>query len=271
MVDGLHDGYVIGNTGRNWEKKTGKTFNELLKIVWGAVKEHSEQEGWPPIAYNFCDEPRVLETALAQVELMKAYREAVPFVKIGGSYSVHWGEKPLDKAIQEIFKTLAWSGLNLHAETDMQKAKEFGREIYIYNQGVSRFSFGMYQWAEMRKGVKGRQQWHNLALHGYQFFDLDGREPDTAAINWGRNEIIPTINLPRCREGADDFRFAVTLYNLAGKKKDTPEARAALAFLDEINQKIPIAKSSPTKELGIDDETFRNTCVEHIKKLQALK
>ena len=31
-------------------------------------------------------------------------------------------------------------------------------------------------------------------------------------INWGRNEIIPTLALARCREGADDFRFAVTLW-----------------------------------------------------------
>ncbi|HYF50644.1 MAG TPA: hypothetical protein VEJ63_14625 [Planctomycetota bacterium] len=267
-LHGLHDGYIIGNTGREWEKKTGKPFKELLKIVWGAVKEHAEKEGWPPIAYNFCDEPRVLEPALQQVELMKAYREAVPFVKIGGAYSVHWGDSALDKAIQEIFKTLVWSGLNLHTETDRQKAKEFGREIYIYNQGTSRFSFGMYQWAEMRKEVKGRMQWHNLALHGYQFFDLDGREPDTAAVNWGRNELIPTIRLPRCREGSDDFRFAVTLYNLAQKKKDAPEAQAALKFLEEVNQAIKYGERNPPKGFAIDDETFRNTCVEHIKKLK---
>jgi hypothetical protein len=270
MVTGLHDGYVIGQTGKNWEQKTGKPFKELVTLVWTAVKEHSDKEGWPPVAYNFCDEPRVLEPALKLLELMKVYREAAPWVKIGGSYSVHWGNSELDKAIQEIFKTLVWSALNTHTETDMQKAKEFGREIYIYNQGLSRYSFGMYQWAEMQKGVKGRQQWHTLCLHGYQFFDLDGREPDTAAVNWGRQEIIPTIALPRCREGADDFRFAWTLYRLAQQKKDTPEAKQALAFLAEINDKIKIGQREAPKDL-IDDETFRNTCIENIRKLQAAK
>jgi hypothetical protein len=266
MVQGLHDGYVIGETGRGWEKKAGKPFGELLKIVWGAVKEHGEKEGWPTVAYGFTDEPRVLDQAKSQVELMKAYRENVPFVKIGGSYSVHWSNDPLEKAIQEIFKTLVWSALNLHTQTDLDKAKEFGKELYIYNQGTSRYSFGAYQWAEMRKGVRGRIQWHLLALHGYQFFDLDGREPDTAMVNWGRNEIIPTIHLARCREGADDFRFAVTVWNLAQKKKDSPAAQAALAFLDEIVQKIPLNKNTPPKD-WMGDEAFRTACVEHLKKL----
>jgi hypothetical protein len=146
MVEGLHDGYVIGETGHGWEKKTGKPFGELLKIVWGAVKEHADKEGWPPVAYGFTDEPRVIEQARAQVELMKAYRENVPFVKIGGSYSVKWDNDPLEKEIQNIFKTLVWSALNAHTQGDLDKAKEFGRELYIYNQGVSRYSFGAYQW-----------------------------------------------------------------------------------------------------------------------------
>lgn len=266
MVEGLHDGYHIGETGKKWAAQIGKTFPEVLKIVWGAVKEHAEKEGWPPVAYGMTDEPRVIEDAQLQLELHKAYREAVPFVKTGGYYSVHWGSEPLDKAIQDIFKTFVWSGLNLHTQTDMDKAKEFGREIYIYNQGISRYSFGEYQWAEMRKGVKGRMQWHLLALHGYQFFDLDGREPDTAMINLGKNEVIPTIHLPRCREGADDFRWAVTLWNLAQKKKDAPESKAALAFLEDVNKKIGINQGARPEGL-MDDETFRNTCIEHVKKL----
>ncbi|HYG77472.1 MAG TPA: glycoside hydrolase domain-containing protein [Planctomycetota bacterium] len=267
MIQGLHDGYKVGNTGREWEKKTGKPLGELLKIVWGAVKEHAEKENWPPVLYGMTDEPRVIEHAKAELELMKIYREAVPFVRIGGSYSVHWKDDPFENVVQEIFKTLTWSALNLHTQTDVDKAKEFGRELWIYNQGRSRFSFGAYQWAESRKGVRGRLQWHLLCLHGCQFFDLDGREPDTAMINWGRDEIIPTIHFARAREGADDLRFAVTLWNLAQKKKDSPEAQAALAWLEDVNQKIGVqVRERPAGFM--DDETFRNTCIQHIKKLQ---
>jgi len=268
MVEGLQDGYVVGETAHGWEKKLGKPFGEILKIVWSAVKEHSDKENWLPILYEMCDEPRVIEDARKLVEMMKLYRENAPWVKIGGSYSVKWNDDPLEKEIQNIFKTLVWSALNEHNQTDVDKAKEFGRELHIYNQGTSRFSFGAYQWAEFHKGVKSRMQWHLLALHGYQFFDLDGREPDSAMINWGRDEVIPTIHLARCREGADDFRFAVTLWNLAQKNKDAPAAKAAIAFLEDVSQKIAIGKNQRPKDF-MDDETFRDTCIEHIRKIQA--
>ncbi|MGD0093346.1 MAG: hypothetical protein ABSE73_25805 [Planctomycetota bacterium] len=268
MVQGLHDGYVVGETGRNWEKKMGKPFGELLKIVWTAVKEHAEKEGWPAIYYELNDEPRVVETAKEQLALQKVYREYAPWVKIGGSYSVSWaGNDPLESTIQETFKTFVWSALNAHKQVDLDKAKEFGRELQVYNQGTTRYSFGAYQWAEYRKGVTGRMQWHLLALHGYQFFDLDGREPDTAMINWGRSEIIPTLRLARCREGSDDFRFAVTLWNLAQKKKDTPAGQAAIAFLEDVSAKIAVGQTERPKGF-MDDETFRNTCSGHIKTLQ---
>ncbi|MCW8133520.1 MAG: hypothetical protein KIS92_24460 [Planctomycetota bacterium] len=268
MVHGMCDGYTIGATGEKWAKELGKPFSEVVKLVYGAVKEHAEKENWLPVAYYFCDEPRVEEGAREHVKFMQAFREGAPWVNIGGGYSVHWGDSPLDKAIQDIFKTLTFSNLNSHTEKDMQMAKELGKDIYIYNQGTTRYTFGAYQWAEMRKGVKGRMQWHLLALHGYQYFDLDGREPDTAMINWGKDEIHPTIHLHRCREGADDFRWAVTLWNLAEKKKGTPDAKAAQDFLEDVNKKIGIGQNrAPSGWMG--DEAFRDACIGHVKKLLA--
>jgi hypothetical protein len=270
MIEGLHDGYVIGETGQKWERDTGKPFGELLKIVWTAVREHGREKGWPPLAYGFTDEPRVIETAQEQLQLMRAYRESAPFVKIGGSYSVHWSDTPLDRAIQEIFKTLVYSSLNAHTPADLAKSREFNKELYIYNQGTTRFSFGAYQWAEMRKGIKGRIQWHLLALHGYQFFDLDGREPDTAMVNWGREELLPTIHLARCREGADDFRFAVTLFNRAQDSPGDPKAAAALAFLEDVNRQIELGCNEPPSA-WMGDDAFREQCADHLRAIKERK
>jgi len=267
MVSGLHDSYVVGETGYAWEKKTGKPFGELLNLVWSAVRDHAAANNWLPIAYEFTDEPRVLEPAREQLALMKLYRRYAPFVDIGGSYSVEWNKSdPFDLTVQEIFKTLNWSSLNLHTQIDLDKAKEFNKRLYIYNQGRTRFSFGAYQWAEMRKGIKGRMQWHLLALHGYQFFDLDGREPDTAMIHWTKDGLLPTIHLPRCREGADDLRFATTLYNLARANTQSPAAADALTWLDDISTQIPLGH--PTRPQGFpDDETFRSECIRRILQL----
>ncbi|HYE04343.1 MAG TPA: hypothetical protein VEL07_02375 [Planctomycetota bacterium] len=268
MVTGLHGSHRIGKEGRAWAEKTGKPFNELLALVWTAVKEHGESQGWPPLNYGMLDEPRVLDDARQSLELHRAYRDAVPFLRTGGYYSIHWDDDPVNLAIQDIFATMHWSGLNVHTQVDLDKARELGREIHIYNQGYDRFSFGAYQFAEMRKGVKGRIQWHANALHGYQFFDLDGREPDTAAMMWGRAGAIPTMVLVRANEGMGDFRFATTLMNLAEARKDSPASEAALAFLDGISRQIPIGERLAPKEY-IGDEAFRLECIRHIKAILA--
>ena len=267
LVTGLHDSHSIGETGHAWEKKTGKSFGEILKIVWSAVRDHAKKNNWLPIAYEFIDEPRVVDQARQNVELMQLYRDNAPWVNIGGSYSVEWKRTDaFDLAVQDLFKTVNWSSLNLHTQTDLDKAKEFGKVLHIYNQGTTRFSFGAYQWAEMHKGIKARMQWHLLALHGYQFFDLDGREPDTAMINWTSSGIIPHIALARCREGADDFRYAVTLWNLAQNQKDTAAGKDAIAFLEEVSKQIPLDHRNRPDGF-MDDDAFRGACISKILAL----
>ena len=212
-VSGLHDGYSIGATGHGWEKTTGKSFKELLQIVFTAYKEHAEKEGWPTIYYSLLDEPRVLDGAKANLELHQAYHDAIPWFHTGGFYSVNWeGKDEFSVAVQNIFKAMSWSGLNAQTQTDMDKAKEFGREIHLYNQSSTRFGFGAYQWAEMHKGVKGRLQWHTLNLAGYQFFDLDGQEPDFGVVNWGR------------RRNYSDARLGA----LRGRRRGLPHRQHAL-------------------------------------------
>ncbi|MBA2482791.1 MAG: hypothetical protein H0V44_19170, partial [Planctomycetes bacterium] len=262
MVDGLHDGYVIGATGHGWEQKTGKSFGELLKIVWAAVDEHAKQAGWPRVKYGLNDEPRTIESAREQLELQKAYRDHVPSVPTGGFYSVHWSDEEFDKVVQETFKTLTWSGLNLYAQVDFDKAKEFGRELVMYNQKGTRFAFGQYSWARMSQGFKGYMQWHTGAISGMQFFDLDGREPDFAIAQWGREEIIPTLDLARAREGVDDLRFAVTLANRAKKNASDPAAKAALDWLAQQTAAVPADKRD-----GPEGDEFRDGCIGHLKKL----
>jgi len=247
---------------------TTESHARITKIVIDETVPFTEPGGARlPIAYEMTDEPRVQATAEKQLELMRLYRAHVPWVNIGGSYSVDWHKNtPLDLAIQEIFKTLNWSSLNVHSDVDLEKAKEFGKTLYIYNQGRTRYSFGAYQWAEMHKGIRGRMQWHLEALHGYQFFDLDGREPDTAMIRWSSKGILPTPYLHRCREGADDLRFATTLWNLAQKQSGTPAGREAIAWLEDVSRQIGVGRKRPPTGF-MDDETFRNTCIARIQKL----
>ena len=150
--------------------------------------------------------------------------------------------------------------LDGHDQSVMDEARRLGKEVHIYNQGTSRYSFGLYQWAEFRQGVRARTQWHLNVLHGYQFFDLDGREPDTAMICYGRKGLYPTIAFERCREGAQDFyllntlQIAVDAARKQGRKDATVEAAAAL--LDKLTASVKLNQRQPPA--GYDPERMKS-------------
>ena len=213
---GLHDRYQKGRSGARVERESGLPYQEVLMRAWRAVDKHARERAWPTIYYAMCDETRVREVAereLAFMKMMAKVSAAFPrTVRTSGSYSVHFRSRPTNPNDmlywhQRFFEALDISSLNVHDPTVMAEARRLGKEVHIYNQGRTRYTFGLYQWSEFRKGIKARWQWHLNILHGYQFFDVDGREPDTAMIRWHSKGVIPTVSFERCREGSDDFRY----------------------------------------------------------------
>lgn len=262
---GLHDGYQKGAAGEKTEKESGLPYEEALMRAWKAVDTHARAHGWPTIQYAMCDETRVRDVAERELAFMKAMAKvsaAFPTtVRTSGSYSVHFTQRPTDKDDlnywhQRFFEALDISSLNLHDESVMAEAKKLGKEVHIYNQGRDRYSFGLYQWSEWRKGVAARWQWHLNVLHGYQFFDLDGREPDTAMICYGREAIYPTIHFERCREGAEDFYLYNTLWKLIEARRkagqETDAVKAAAKLLDDAIAAVKLNQRTPPEGFNAD-------------------
>jgi hypothetical protein len=77
---------------------------------------------------------------------------------------------------------------------------------------------------------------------------------------------LPTLALHRCREGADDLRYAVTLWNLAQKHKGTPAAEEAIGWLEGVSRQIGVGQNR-RPEGFMEDEAFRGGCAERIRKL----
>jgi hypothetical protein len=77
---------------------------------------------------------------------------------------------------------------------------------------------------------------------------------------------LPTIHLARCREGADDFRFAVTLFNRAQARSGNPVAAAALEFLEGVNRQIELGRNEPPAD-WMGDAAFRERCMEYIREI----
>lgn len=256
------------------QNQTGLSYVELLRRVFETLEKHAKQQNWLPFVYNLVDETRNVEHAKRQVAQINAINEASSWIKTGGAFSVSYKKGPdPDNYHQWIFEALEASSLNNHDESVMARAKDTGKQVYIYNQGQSRYSFGAYQWSEYTKGVKGRQQWHLHIQHGFQFFDLDGREPDTGVLYYGKAGPIPTLAFIRCAEGADDFYYLQTLYNRIEKVKNKARISArviekAKAILNKIETRIKV--NERRKPDWLDNDKLRSSCAQAITELDKI-
>jgi hypothetical protein len=275
---GLHQRYEKGQIGAGVEKQSGLAYQEALMRAWQAVDAHAREHRWPTIYYAMCDETRVRDKAECELEFMgmmgKVSAAFGQTVRTSGSYSVTFADRPTDPDDlgywhQRFFEALDISSLNNHDPSVMREADRLGKEIHIYNQGRTRYSFGLYQWTEYLKGVRARWQWHLNILHGYQFFDLDGREPDTAMLCYGREGLYPTIHFERCREGAEDFYLYHTLRSLVGKRQQAgdrdPAVEQAAALLEEIVSEVKLNQREPPE--GYDADRLKAQVVAAIEEL----
>ena len=279
FISGLHTRYEKGAAGEKVERESGLDYQEALLRVWGAIDRHARANNWPTVFYTLCDETRVRDRAERELAFMKMMRVASKrypkTLRTLGSYSVGWQKALTDKNDmhywhQKFFEELDVSSLNRHDQAVMDKAVELGKDIHIYNQGRSRYSFGLYQWSEFTKGVKARWQWHLTILHGYQFFDLDGREPDPSMIVYTSKGIRPTIYFERCREGAEDFYLYQTLaHKIAANRKTgrKPAATAtAAAWLKTITDVVKINQRRAPE--GYDAHKNKMDLIALIKQIQ---
>ena len=275
---GLHQGYEKGGVGAKVEEQSGLAYEEALARAWQAVDAHARAEGWPLVFYAMCDETRVRDKAERELEFMRMMGKvsaAFPqTVQTSGSYSVGFTNRPTDQDDllywhQRFFEALDISSLNNHDPSVMAEAGRLGKQIHIYNQGRTRYSFGLYQWSEYQKGVRARWQWHLNILHGYQFFDLDGREPDTAMLCYGREGLYPTIHFERCREGAEDFYLYHTLWDLVRKRQEQGDqsqaVRDAAAVLEDAVSQVKLNQRNPPE--GYDADAFKAAVVSAIEGL----
>jgi hypothetical protein len=271
--------YEKGNTGREVERQSGLPYPEAVMRAWRAVDENARANDWPTILYAMCDETRVREKAERELEFMRLMgrvsRTFPRTLRTSGSYSVSFRERPTnpeDLAYwhQRFFRELDISCLNRHDESAMAEARRLGKEIHIYNQGRTRYTFGLYQWSEHRKGIRARWQWHLNVLYGYQFFDLDAREPDNAMLCYGREALYPTIHFERCREGAEDFYLYQTLADNiaanenAGRKPE--ETEAARELLQSATESVALNQRTPPE--GFDPLGFKREVISALEAMQ---
>jgi len=239
-------------TFAEWGRPAKLTALEGGRRVFDAIKAHAKEKNWLPFVFAMADEPRVRDTTQRILSSIAFLRKVAPWLTLAGSYSVE--KDPKDELrTHALFRALDVSLLNDHDLTILSEGRKLGKDVMIYNQGRTRFTFGAYLWSEKKRGVKGFLQWHMFATHGYQFFDLDGREPDDGIIAVTTRGIRPTLDLERVRMGLTDFRYFATLDRLAkAAKPGDPRAAEALHVLAPFWQKLGIAEREKPEWLDLD-------------------
>ena len=151
--------------------------------------------------------------------------------------------------------------------------KNSGSDLWFYNIGQDRFTFGYYLW---KTKAKGRLQWHYQLPSVDPYFDLDGRESDYCATYPSlEDHPINAVWFEWVREGVNDYRYLVTLDNLI-RKVEALNNPSFSARLNEAKTLMADIDSSVHVELDKNKWAFddyskrRRQMAEEIVKLRKL-
>ncbi len=241
---------------RNWDTQKGWDvqwpLNEHLDsnvlTLIRMLEEVRKEKRLPEIMYYLYDEagahPDAFPFAVHYFRLLKArFPHLKTFTTIGGGLALGVAEIDQLAPVVDVLST------NRISEQIIRDIRDRGREFQVYNGGTmgqgspvkDRFFFGFYAWKTTATGV-GQWVYHFDRInaspfrqnHGYSYPSPEGS--------------VPTIHWEAVREGVDDMRYLVTLWDLILQARDSgqPAARraaeAALEKTGAIEDKISIPR-----------------------------
>jgi len=128
-----------------------------------------------------------------------------------------------------------WDGIDHHNQGRQLINKEFLRELrektgaipWLVNADSGRFPFGFFFWKLTRHGVRGKVEW---------YYNL--RNERGSLVRTRGQQIEPTLDYERSREGIDDLKYVCKLEKLvaaarAAGRAESPR-RAAEALLEKL-------------------------------------
>jgi hypothetical protein len=202
-------------------------YSAFVKAVFTEVQKHADENAWLPVYWNLGDEPigddlkRSAENAAAY---RKAFPKGPPFFTAASSFE---GKDPANPHFL-LSKALHVANWNGHDEASVNLLHEAGGDWAFYNGG-NRWTYGIYMYKAAKQfNVKFRLSWHWNAAAGDPYYALDCREDDYAWCSATPDGgLLPAVHFEQLREGLDDYRYMLTLANLARRKAGTPAAKAA--------------------------------------------
>jgi hypothetical protein len=128
-----------------------------------------------------------------------------------------------------------WDGIDNHNKGRHLINREFILEVqektgaipWFVNAGTGRLPFGFFFWKMTKYGVRGKVEW---------YYNLDNRSGSIVRTE-GEN-IWPTLNYERSREGIDDLKYLCKLEQLIARAKKLGKASAETQKAEVLLEKI---------------------------------
>jgi len=207
---------------------------KMIRLFYTAARERN----WPEIYFYMADELGNHGRRGSQYgqELAKFLQEIKPMV--GHPYKVFYSTLSAEIAepmLPDLDIVCPNSAFPLNGKAlDLVRSK--GPDLWIYNAGMSRLSYGYYLWLV---DAKGRLQWSmNYVMSvpdAYFGFANVGHINTVLDPDWN---CIPTQSLYSFREGIDDLRYLQLLQARLQANPDHSAAKEANAVIEELRSRL---------------------------------
>jgi len=220
-------------------KMDSEAYAVRARSFFQLLGEHVRKQGGPELAAWLTDEVR--ETGLQSWNLNhdKTLRlcrmvKAAPGIRTSLTLmSDRGGNKDYTDLVPacDVTQTHFWDKSARIIET----ANKGGHELWSYNSGRSRYSWGVQVY---RLNGKGRWQWHYYTIIDRPYSPVTLRR--YAVVYFTPDTILPTPAIVESREGLDDYRYIKMLEQLLQKGTGSAEARRdAQKALDDVRNLPP--------------------------------
>lgn len=203
-------------------------------IDWAKATEKAR--GWPELIMYLSDELSNEKAAGAEKGRQLVQRtKDIPGIRTVASLNGSW-EKVMLPGLKLAMPNHAFP---ITRET-LAEIAAAGCELWLYNIGDSRVTWGLYPW---RVGARGRFQWATGEYTApWNPFDADSGYCMTRTT---LDAPLPTLELIALREGIDDLRYlvatetAIAAARRSGRPRAIARADAAQRELDRIRASLP--------------------------------
>jgi hypothetical protein len=284
---GLRPQVLNGDKSGGASKFGLKTYGEMIKVYFDALREHGKEKGYLPIAFASDDEYLVhADSTIEQCEeYHRALKENAPDFRFIALDTIYPDTRPQEiPQWEKMMKSVDGWGAGGHTPKVAEIVKKAGSRLWLYNTGPNRFVFGTYMFYVHNKwDVQGFWQWVYPTGGTYTIFDLCSHNEGSYGVVYPSTHGLRTTPIwERIRAGCDDHRYLQTAAGLIeqAKKsgKGTKEAEALQKLIDQTLAKITFGNPNADAISGegkadspmdaAQMETFRKNLAEGIVNLQ---